>query len=190
MWGIRSVRTSQFHAVSFSTKMMYLETSPDLRLTFLQTFSSKGQWHTCIHRRLQWRDRWGITPHSVFPDPAFTSIADRQQELNRNFQITPLRVNSSSCRRNIVRDKECVSGILLLTQKPTDSNWSESRISLKEDSTSSVPGSICCPYMRHSVFLKDCVLVLAHHICSQNGKRIRICRFGFQYLIHHSLACS
>jgi hypothetical protein len=34
------------------------------------------------------------------------------------------------------------------------------------------------------------VLVLAHHICSQNGKRIKICRFGFQYLINHSLACS
>jgi hypothetical protein len=58
-------------AVSFSTKNCHLETSPGLRVNLLTgLLILGGQWHICVHRRLQWRDRRGITPRSVFPDPA------------------------------------------------------------------------------------------------------------------------
>jgi hypothetical protein len=64
------VRNS-FHAASFSTKIMYLETSPDLRIILLAgLLIPKDNGFPCVHHRLQWRDRWGITPHSVFPEPA------------------------------------------------------------------------------------------------------------------------
>jgi len=58
-------------AVSFTTKNFNLKTSPDLRfflLTGLLILGDNG--YICVHHRLQWRDRRGITPRSVFPEPA------------------------------------------------------------------------------------------------------------------------
>ena len=67
----------QIHAASFSTKIMYLETSPDLRFILLAALLvPRDNGCSCVHHRLQWRDRWGITPHSVFPDPAEKSIPE------------------------------------------------------------------------------------------------------------------